>query len=194
MMPENRQHEATEPSAPFRRPMQVAAMSRHNETQFRVAAEPDELAALAEYLGVLRVDRLTLAGFISPEEDDGWRVRGRLVARVDQACGVTLVPLHARHESEVERLYVPAEHLVEGPEIRVFHDEHDTPDPYLDSIDPGELAVETLALLIEPYPRAEGAELDGRYEAPNLADSELETKRPFAALAALKKQHGGDTD
>ena len=192
MTPENRQHGPTERPAPFRRPMQVATLSRHNETQFRVAAEPGELAALADYLGVLRVDRLTLAGFISPEENDGWRVRGRLVARVDQACVVTLVPLHARHESEVERLYLPAEHLAEGPEIRVFHDEHDAPDPYLDSIDPAELAVETLALLIEPYPRAEGAELDSSYERLDFADSERETKRPFAALVALKKQHGGD--
>lgn len=192
MTPKNPDHTDMAAPAPFRRPMPVVALNRHGETQFRVAAEPDELTALADYLGVLRVDRLTLAGFISPEANDGWRIRGRLVARVDQACVVSLVPLHARHEAEVDRLFLPSEHLLEGQEIRVFHDEQDTPDPYQDSLDPALLAVETLALMLEPYPRAEGAELDSTYEPPDHADSERAAKRPFAALAALQKRHGGD--
>lgn len=178
--------------APFRRPMRVAALNRHAETKFRVAAEPEELAALAEYLGVLRLDRLTLAGFISPKENDGWRVRGRLVARLDQACVVTLAPLHSRHEAEVDQLYLPAERLVEGPEIRVFHDEQDGPDPYQDTIDPAQLAVETLALMIDPYPRAEGAELDDSYAPPDASEPEEAQKRPFDALAALKLRQDRD--
>ena len=183
--------ETSETPAPFRRPMRVASLSRHSETQFRVAAELQELEALATYLGVLRIDRLTLAGFISPEANDGWRVRGRMVARVDQACVVTLATLHFRHEAEVDRQYLPAERLFDGPEIRVLHDEDDTPDPYEDSIDPALLAVETLALMIDPYPRAEGAEFR-QTSLPPSSDGETETRNPFAILAALKP--GRDRD
>lgn len=183
--------ESSETPAPFRRPMRVASLSGQRETQFRVAAEPRELEALAAYLGVLRVDRLTLAGFISPEKNEGWRVRGRLVARVDQACVVTLATLHFRHEAEVDRLYLPAERLFEGPEIRVLHDEDDAPDPYEDSIDPALLAVETLALMIDPYPRAEGAEFR-QTSLPPSSDREAAAPNPFAALAAIKP--GRDRD
>lgn len=185
--------ETSETPAPFRRPMRVASLSRRSETQFRVAAEPRELEALAAYLDVLRVDRLTLAGFISPEENEGWRVRGRLVARVDQACVVSLATLHFRHEAEVDRHYLPADRLFEGPEIRVLHDEDDTPDPYEDSIDPALLAVETLALMIDPYPRAAGAEFR-QTPSPTPSDPEEASPNPFAALAALKPGRDRDSD
>ena len=182
--------EATAPEAmleevasPFSRPMPVALLPRERETKFRVAAERAELDALAPYLEIARIDRLTLAGFISPEDHDGWRIRGRLVASLDQACVITLAHLHARHEAEIERHYLPAKDMCDGPEIRVFHDDDDLPDAYEDHLDPAQLAVESLLLLIDPYPRAEGAELpetvitDG--EAPD-------ARQPFAALAALK--------
>lgn len=168
---------------PFQRPMRVATLTRDAETKFRVTAEPGELTDLAPYLGVSRVERLSFAGFISPDGEDGWRIRGNLVARVEQACVVTLAPLSFRHEIEVERRYLPAGQLIEGPEIRVLHDEADMPDPFTDSLDPAQLAVESLALAIDPYPRAEGAKLP---EAATSGAQDPKADRPFSALAALK--------
>ena len=178
--------------APFRRPMAVADLRRDAETPLRIAAEPDELAELARYLDVDRIDRLTLAGFISPAEDGGWRVRGRLVAKLEQTCVISLTPLRSRHDAEIERLYLPADRIITESEVRVSHDDQDAPDPFTDSIDPAQFAVESLALMIDPYPRAGSAEMERRdFAAPGVTPLTDESSRPFAGLTVLKPGSGG---
>jgi hypothetical protein len=183
---------AAERPAPFRRPMAVAELRRDAETPLRIAAEPDELAELARYLDVDRIDRLTLAGFISPAEGGGWRVRGRLVAKLEQVCVVSLAPLRSHHNAEIERLYLPADRLIEEQEVLVSHDDEDAPDPFTGSIDPAQFAVESLALMIDPYPRAASAELHQHtFAAPGVTPLSDETSLPFAGLAVLKPGSGG---
>ncbi|MDH3665351.1 MAG: DUF177 domain-containing protein [Paracoccaceae bacterium] len=189
MTADTRKSQDMPPEAPFHRPMPVSQLPRDHETKFRVVAEADELSALASYLDVDRIDRLTFAGFISPEADDVWRIRGHLVARIEQACVVTLAPLSFRHDAQIERVYVPADQVIDGSEIRVLHDEADLPDSYEDSLDPAQLAVESLSLMIDPYPRAEGAEL---LETPSSRNDNSDADRPFAALAALKAGEGDE--
>jgi hypothetical protein len=182
---------ATERPAPFRRPVTVAGLRRDSETPLRIAAETDELAELARYLNVDRIDRLTLAGFISPADDGGWRVRGRLVAKLEQACVVSLAPVRSRYNAEIERLYLPADKFITEPEVQVSHDDPDAPDPFTDSIDPAQFAVESLALMIDPYPRAESAELERRnFAAPGVTPLSDEAGLPFAGLAVLKPGSG----
>lgn len=149
--------------------------------------------ALAEYLDVDRIDRLSLAGFISPTGKIGWRVRGRLVAKIEQSCVVTLAPIRTRHDAEVERYYLPANHLVPEREVLVSLDDADLPDPFTDIIDPAQLAVENLALMIDPYPRIEGAEL-GQFTvtAPGATPLSNEDRQPFASLAVLKRGANDD--
>ena len=178
---------AGESPMPFRRPMAVTAMRRNVETPFRIAAEPAELAELARFLEVERVDRLTLAGFISPTDGDGWRVRGRLVAKLEQSCVVSLAPIRVRHDAEVERYYLPADQIAPEPEILFSHDDADAPDPFTDSIDPARLAVDSLVLMIDPFPRAEDAQLDSHtFGPPGITPLSDEASRPFASLASLK--------
>jgi hypothetical protein len=177
---------AAKSPAPFRRPMAVAGLRRDAETPLRIAAEPGELAELARYLDVDRIDRLTLAGFISPAENGGWRVRGRLVASLEQVCVVSLAPMRSRHDAEIERLYLPTDQFVAEPEVEVSHDDQDAPDPFTSSIDPAQLAVESLALMIDPYPRAGSAELEQRtFAAPGVTPLSDEASLPFAGLAVL---------
>ena len=179
---------ATMPPGPFRRPMEVARLSRDAETQFRISADPDELAELAGYLGIGRIDRLTLAGFISPVEGGGWHVRGRLVAQIEQPCVITLVPVSARHNAEIERYYLPENMLAPEPDVLFAHDDADAPDAFTDSIDPAQFAVESLALMIDPFPRAEGAELNrGKFAADGITPISDDASRPFAGLAVLKR-------
>jgi hypothetical protein len=185
----------TERPVPFSRPMAIERLQRDAETPFRISAEPDELLELARYLDVDRIDRLSLAGFISPAADGGWRVRGRLVAKLDQSCVVTLVPVRTRHDAEIERTYLPADRFVSEQEVQISHDDQDAPDPFTDSIDPAQLAVESLALMIDPFPRAEGAELGSRnFTAPDVTPMSDEANRPFAGLAALKRGSGKSED
>ena len=186
---------AAERPAPFRRPMAVAELRPDAEIPLRIAAEPDELAELARYLDVDRIDRLSLAGFISPAEDGGWRVRGRLVAKLEQACVVSQAPLRRRHDAEIERLYLPVDRLVTESEVQVSHDDPDAPDPFTGSIDPAQFAVESLALMIDPYPRAGSAELERRtFAAPGVTPLSDEASLPFAGLAALKPGSGRSED
>jgi len=179
---------STERPAPFRRPMAIERLQRDAETPFRISAEPGELLELARYLDVDRIDRLSLAGFISPAADGGWRVRGRLVAKLEQSCVVSLMPVRTRHDAEIERTYLPAERLVFEHEVLISHDDQDAPDPFTDSLDPAQLAVESLVLMIDPFPRAEGAKLGRRtFTAPEVTPMSDEASRPFAGLAALKR-------
>lgn len=173
-------------SAPhFSHPVPVEKLRRDGETPFRVAADPSECTALARFLGLDRLDRLSFAGFISPAGDDGWRIRGRLVAKVEQRCVISLEPVGSRHDIEVDRLYVPASRFAAAPEVSIGHDEDDEPDPYDAFLDPAMLAVETLALAIDPYPRAAGAELP---EGAANAGDRAEASGPFAALAPLRER------
>jgi len=58
----------------------------------------------------------------------------------------------------------------------------DPPDPVTDGlIDVGEAAIEHLALVIDPFPRAADARFDAPPETPS---SEPELPSPFAALAS----------
>jgi hypothetical protein len=191
-MPEFRESMNTTTSAaerpvPFRRPIAVAGLRRDGETPLRIAAEPDELAELARYLDVDRITRLTLAGFISPAEGGGWRVRGRLVAKLEQACVVSLASVRSRHDAEIERLYLPADMIAPEPEVLISHDDQDAPDPFIDRIDPAQFAVETLTLMIDPYPRAESIEMERRiFAAPGVTPLSDEASLPFAGLGVLK--------
>lgn len=174
---------------PFQRPMRVDQFRRDAQTRFRIASEPGENAALARYLGVDAVQRLTLAGFVSPHGKDGWRVHARLVAKIVQTCVVTLEPIHSRIDEEIERIYVP-EHLNRHrTEVILLPDEEDVPDYFADIIDPGQLAVESLLLSIDPYPRREGAELDKEAEIVHHSGDDADTTtRPFAGLADLLRR------
>jgi hypothetical protein len=174
---------------------QTDQLTGNAEIQFRISASPDERAALAPYLGVDAVERLTLAGFIAPHGADGWRVRGRMVAKIIQTCGVTLEPIHARIEEDIERLYLPASLIPELQEALLQPDDDDAPDPFTDSIDPAGLAIESLMLLIDPYPRKEGATLDPEALAAAVEpQARAETAKPFADLAVLMRKPDANDD
>lgn len=179
------------PAAPLARPVAVGRLSRRQPTPFRIEAEAAERAALADFLGVARVDRLSFEGVIAPAGTEGWQVSGRLVAALEQTCVVSLAPVPVRHDAELERLYLPEAATPPVREVIVAPDEADEPDLFTTSIDPVALALESLALMLDPYPRAEGAEL-GRaaFAPPGVAPIDDEELRPFAGLAALKRRLG----
>lgn len=174
---------APAPIAPFARPVVVAGLRRDTETPFRIAAEPGELSALAGFLAIDRVDHLSIAGFLTPMAGDEWRVRGRMVAKIRQTCVVTLEPVDSRLDVEVERRFLPAGSFSPTREISVGTDDFDAPDPYVDAIDLAAIAVEALALSIDPYPRASGAELES--SSARSSDPE-DSIGPFAGLAVLR--------
>jgi uncharacterized metal-binding protein YceD (DUF177 family) len=136
-------------------------------------------ASVAGLLGVEDVEALAVEAAL--EAVDGvFRLRGEVRATVVQACVVTGEPVRAELVAPFERF------LVVGREpsaatVDVDPDERDV--DHLDEpvVDIGAVAVEELALALDPYPRAAGA--DALLAACNESTDEAETRRPFAVLA-----------
>ncbi|SDF77905.1 Uncharacterized metal-binding protein YceD, DUF177 family [Limimonas halophila] len=113
------------------------------------------------------------------------RVEGRVRAEVTQVCVVTLEEVANRIEESFVQLYTTAPHP-EDSEVFVSPDDEDTPEPLTgNSLDLGEILAEQLALALDPYPRAPGAEF-GTASAETSPDEE---RNPFAKLAELRWRH-----
>lgn len=149
----------------------------------------DERAAIAEQLEVLSVDALAIK-LHAVRFRGGIRVTGRLTAKVTQESVVTLDPVRQEIAEPIDRVFLPGgEKDYAGPanaEIFVDLEGEDMPDHFEgNEADLSDLIVETLALAIDPYPRAPGESLDDL----GLAGTE-EDPHPFAALRKLKTDLG----
>lgn len=150
-----------------------------------------ERAALAKRFDLIAVEALTarvhlFRALARDGSGDVVRVVIDLDADIVQRCVVTLEPLRARiAERGVETEFALAAAPV-AREVVVIPDDADPPEPLDgDHIDVGELVAQHLALALDPYPRASGAELasggldGGRREAP------------FANLERARRGGGG---
>ncbi len=164
----------------FSRPFEIAELTAA-ELPFEVAAQPAERQALARRptpaprppAAPAPGDRAGAGGVV--------RVRGVLRAQVVQRCVVTLEPVPAELEVPFERTFLRG-----GGSERLLELDVEQLDlePLLgDVLDLGEVVTEELALALDPYPRAAGAdealaELGVRREGEEQAS---ETS-PFAVL------------
>jgi hypothetical protein len=148
-------------------------------------AECAQLAAALELLGLGRLD---VRYRVVPRAGGRFHLTGRLRASVVQECGITLEPVPAEIDEELDFEFWPGESRPEpGP-----GGEHEA--LALDDIEPienerlavGRVAFETLASALDPYPRAQGAEF--RWQDNTTARSS--TSNPFAALARWKPRTG----
>jgi uncharacterized metal-binding protein YceD (DUF177 family) len=115
------------------------------------------------------------------EDDDEFRLRGKLVAEVVQACVVTLNPIRTSVNESFERRFSAA--AVPADDGLVNLDAEDPPDPLIGGkIDVGEVLAEELGLALDPYPRLPGASLD------MAAAGEPEEPSPFERLRALRDE------
>ena len=140
----------------MRRPVPVRTLSRRQPHPFDLSPEGDEAGAIARFLGLEALRALRFRGELAPSGDGGWRIEAVLSAEVVQACVATLEPVAQRIEETVVRDYVPEDEYRPPAEIDIDPDAEDEPDPFGTVIDPGLLAVESLSLVLDPYPRAPG--------------------------------------
>ncbi len=156
----------------FSRPMPFAAVRGAGHV-LEVTAGPAERAALAARLGLLDLPSLHARWRLSPEPTGCILAELTLLADVVQACVVSLEPVPQRVEQTVRLRFLP-------PGLPPTDDDPETPDDIpceREAMDLGEAAAETLALLLDPYPRAEGAVLP--------AEATDQDSGPFAALSRL---------
>lgn len=175
---------ATPPIEPeFSRPL-AAERIGSQALRREVVAEAGEREALARRFGLLSLDRLTATLELRRQAGDVIGLTGHLVGDVVQSCVVSLAPVPAHIETDFEASFSAGK--TQLPEIEVDPLGRDEPDPLIDGqIDLGETIAQQLAIALDPYPRAPGAAL----HPGDFAETEEQTgkKRPFAALAALKK-------
>lgn len=176
---------------PWRRPISVRALSRKQPFPFDLSPEGDEAGAIAHFLGLEALRRLRFRGELIPVGAEDWRVEGQLSAEVVQNCVVTLEPVAQRIEETVGRDYVPAAEYRTPTEIELDPDAEDDPDPFDTTIDPAVLCLESLALALDPYPRAPGVPpAEFRAAPPGAATLADDDPKPFAKLAVLKEKLG----
>jgi uncharacterized metal-binding protein YceD (DUF177 family) len=145
----------------------------------RIEADAAERAALARRFGWPRVDRLA-AEFQVRREADGVRATGRVEGAVTQACSISNAPLVATIDEAVDLRF--AAEPVAGEEVELSADVLDILPIEGGAIDLGEAAAETLALALDPFPRAPDAE-------EVLRDAGVRSEGedgPFGALAGLR--------
>ena len=150
-----------------------------------VSLDEPTRAALAELLDISAIDSFEVTLSVAPLRG-GIRALGRLVADIVQPSVVTFEPVGQHIDEPIDRVFLPEAHAhkpTPGQEIFVDLEDDDFPD-HIDGpeVDLSALLIETLALAIDPYPRAPGESLDSLG-----IDVGGGPASPFAALEKLKK-------
>ena len=149
---------------------------------FTLEADAGTRAAIARAADLVALERFAAKFDLNRQGRDGVRVVGAISANVQQTCVVTLEPMASAIEESVDLMFAPmsaaAASIATGG---LALGEPEPPEPLINGgVDLGIVAVETLVLAIDPYPRKpEAVFVEPASEDPDAY--------PFAALAALKK-------
>jgi uncharacterized metal-binding protein YceD (DUF177 family) len=162
-------------------------VTRGEGQEIAIRADGPVREVLAGRLGVLSVDEFA-AEIEAVPFDGGVRVAGHLTARLHQACVITLEPVAQTIEVTLDRTFLrgpgpdkPPSAPIPGPGEYVPPERVDPPDWFEgDWIDLDVFLLETVALALDPYPRADNA----RLQTPEQENHEPDS--PFAVLAGLK--------
>lgn len=155
--------------------------------ELHVAPEAAEREAIARQLELTSLDALDVT-LNAVRFRGGIRVTGRLTAKITQPSVVTLEPVQQDIAEPIDRVFLPGGEKpyagTAGAEVFVDLEGEDLPDHFEGpEADLSDLIVETLALAVDPYPRAKGESVDDLGLAPGTAED-----HPFAALKTLKSK------
>lgn len=138
-------------------------------------------ARIVKALDLASLDAFTAEMDLAPSPA-GWRLSGRVSARLAQTCGITLEPLPL--EIDASFALTLAEAVEEDSEEIIITLDDESPDLIENGqIDLGQYAVEQLALRLDPFPRKPGAEF---VQPPEPAEIS-----PFAVLKQLRPSDEG---
>jgi uncharacterized metal-binding protein YceD (DUF177 family) len=170
----------------FSRVVRVDHLPREGQV-VTIEANPAEREELASFYRLPNIAALTATLRLEPWGRGGARVTGAVHGELTQLCIVSVEPLRATVDEDVDVRFAPpkaAERKSSTEEdAQTFSlDDEDEPDPVIDGkIDLGALVAEFFALGLDPYPRKPGALLDEEGTSSEPAFS------PFAALVQRDK-------
>ena len=165
--------------AEFARPQRVDTIGDEPRA-VEIAADEAERMALAKRFELVGIDRLA-GRFTIRRDAAGILVDGRVEAALTQACSITGDPLPATIDEPVALRFVPEDEAGQD-EVELGDGDIDVIPYDGGTIDLGEVAAETMALALDPFPRGPNAEAALK-EAGVLSE---EQAGPFGAMAALK--------
>ena len=170
-------------SVEFARPQRVDTIGDDART-IEIDADAQERAALAKRFDLIGIEKLT-GKFTIRRDAAGIVAEGRVAAAVTQACSITGDPLPATVDEPVALRFV-AEEDAGQDEVELGDSDIDVIPYDGGTIDLGEVAAETMALALDPFPRGPNAEVVLK-EAGVLSE---EQAGPFGVLAGLKDRLG----
>lgn len=151
-----------------------------------LSASVAEREALARRLGLASLTAFTVDAMLHPVAG-GLRLTGTLHARLSQRCVVSLDPVEAVVEAPMTIEYLDgdavaerdatADPLAPGPDIEPLAD---------GAIDVAEAAVQSLSLVLDPYPRAPDADAAARTAGIVSEAADAAARSPFAVLGTGK--------
>ncbi|MCI2393339.1 DUF177 domain-containing protein [Aliiroseovarius sediminis] len=171
---------------PFTHPLRPAKLPTGRPTAFDLTPDQSTCDAIAADLGLLGLRKLRLSGELRPLGQHDWEMTAVLGATVVQTCVVTLDPVTTRIDETVERRWLA--HMPDPePAEEVEMPEDDNAEQLTETIDLGQVMVESLALALPLYPRVEGAKVDtANFAEPGITPMTDEDVKPFAGLSDLR--------
>ena len=153
-------------------------------TEEVIEALPEEREALARRFKVPAILSLVARFKAVPWRRGGVEVRGEIEAEVEQVSVVSLETFAAQITEPVARYYQAQNAPGHRPSVLSVESLEDEPEVIsAGAIDLGELAAETLALALDPYPRKPGEVF--AHEGEDTAEDRPES--PFGVLSRLKR-------
>jgi uncharacterized metal-binding protein YceD (DUF177 family) len=146
-----------------------------------IEADESERAALARRFGLVGIDRLAARADVVRRGEEVV-ARGRLSAEVVQSCVASGEPVPASVDEPFDLLFRPSPAARPDEEVELSEAELDIVFYDGAAVDLGEAVAESLALALDPYPRAPGA--DAALKAAGVKSEE--EAGPFGALAGLR--------
>lgn len=171
----------TAPDRPeFSRPERVETIGQLPRA-VTITANETERIALARRFGLIAIARLE-ARFTVARDQAGVVATGQVLAAVTQACSASGVPLPASVDEAVTLRFV--EEADSAEEMELSAEALDMLPIENGAIDLGEAAAETMALALDPFPRA--ADADAALARAGVIGEEA--AGPFGGLADLKRK------
>ncbi len=148
-----------------------------------LTADATSREKLARRFGLVALQSLEAEAELSAKAA-GIEAHGRLHAQVTQSCVASGAPVEQTVDEPFHILFTPP-NAVSGDEIELSSEDCDQMEHDGHAIDLGEAVAQTLALVLDPFPRAPDAEAV-LAQAGVVPEGE-EAVGPFAVLKALKK-------
>lgn len=168
------------------RPINIVTIAKKG-LRTKISLSEEERERVCLFHDLQEIAHFEAKVFLEKKTTTHFHLKGHLSAQVAQTCVLSLQAVTTLIEEEIDLTLIPAsefeQHMERTDEegMLVVGLDRDVPDVYdHDVIDLGPFVLEHFALGLDPYPKAENAELDQTFEGNDRVVS------PFAGLAALK--------